>query len=979
MRLGILGPLSVLDDAGTELPVPAARQRILLAALLARANRIVAADELAELVWDGAPPPGAAKTVRVYLARLRQAVGPAVAGRILTQDPGYVCRVTGDELDLLHFERLCREGGDAVRSGAWRPAADLLAAALGLWRGQPFSDAPSQALCDAYVPRLEQLRLQAVEWRVEADLNLGRHEQLVPELLALAGEHPLREHIHADLMLALYRSGRPGDALAAYRSARRVLADQLGIEPQASLQRLHQQVLTGDPALEAPLALPPAPGGSNPADHADGVHDGGTVPRQLPAVVRHFTGRADELKTLSALLDRTAQDAGMVVISSIGGAAGIGKTALAVHWAQYHADRFPGGQLYINLHGFGPVGPPLEAQTVMRRFLNALGVPPARIPADLDAQTDLYRSLLAGSRVLVVLDNARDAEQVRPLLPGASGSMVLITSRDQLASLIAVEGACPLTLDLLTPAESRELLTRRLGAERLAADQQAVSELGDLCARLPLALNIAAAHAAVHPQRPLGTLVGELRDARRRLDILASRDSAADVRAVFSWSYRTLSAEAARLFRLLGVHPGPDISGPAAASLAALHPDQARRALDELTGSHLLTEHIPGRYAFHDLLRDYATEQAHRTDSEAERQIALHRVLDHYLHSAHAACALVYPDWLALALAAPHPGVTYEHPGDRDQALAWYQAEHAVLVAAIAAAVEGGFDTHTWQILTTVATFLAREGHWPEWFAASKTALAAAQRSGDLTGLAHAHRRLGNAFAEQGSYQEADAHLRQALTLYDTLGDDAQHGSTHLSLASALDRQNHPVQALAHARRALELYRNASHQEGQAWALNEIGWCHDLLGEYEQALTFCLPALGLSRELGDQYIEASTLDSIGYAYHHLGRHAEAITHYQLALRLRRVAVYRYSEANTLTHLGDTQHAVGDQAAARDAWHHALDILDDLQHPDADAIRAKLQDLAPQPSRQALVPPQPRPASTTLNHPGHGRRGGELGS
>jgi tetratricopeptide (TPR) repeat protein len=696
-------------------------------------------------------------------------------------------------------------------------------------------------------------------------------------------------------------------------------------------------------------------GGGSGGRHGPAVSEDVTVPRQLPAGVRHFTGRADELKTLSGLLDRTTQDAGMVVISSIGGAAGIGKSALAVHWAQRHADRFPGGQLYINLHGFGPVGPPLEARMVVRRFLSALGVPPTRIPADVDAQFDLYRSLLADRRMLVVLDNARDAEQVRPLLPGASGSMALITSRDQLASLIAVEGACPLTLDLLTPEESRELLTRRVGAERLASEQQAVSDLSNLCARLPLALNIAAAHAAVHPQRPLATLVGELRDTRRRLDVLASRDRAADVRAVFSWSYRTLSAEAACMFRLLGVHPGPDISGPAAASLAALDHDQARRALDELAGAHLLTEHVPGRYAFHDLLRDYAAEQAHCAESEAERTTAMHRVLDHYLHTAHAACALLYPDFLALALAAPHPGVTYEHPGDREQALAWYQAEHAVLVVAIATAAEGGFDTHTWQITATVATFLAREGHWPEWFAASQAALAAAQRGGDLAGQANAQRRLGNVLAEQGSYQEAEAHLQQALTLYEALGDDASHGSTHLSLASALDRQNRPAQALSHARRALELYRNASHQAGQAWALNEIGWCHDLLGEFGQALTFCLAALKLSRELGDRYIEASTLDSIGYAYHHLGRHAEAITHYQLALRVRRIAVYRYSEANTLTHLGDTHQAVGDQPAAHNAWHQALDILDSLQHPDADAVRAKLQALPAQKSASRTPP------------------------
>jgi hypothetical protein len=363
---------------------------------------------------------------------------------------------------------------------------------------------------------------------------------------------------------------------------------------------------TGSP--EVPGELAAVAGSVGPALQTTG--DAAPAPRQLPAGARHFTGRDTELRFLTGVLEESESESagGTVVISAIGGMAGVGKTAVALQWAHEQAGRFPDGQLYANLRGFDPTGAPLSAATVMRSFLEALGVPVARIPANAEARLGLYRSMLVGRRMLIVLDNARDVGQVRPLIPASAGCMVLVTSRNQLTELIALDGAASLTVGLLALEEARELLARRLGDERIAREQGAADLVIGLCARLPLALNIAAAQALTRPAMPLSQLADELGDARHRLDVLSAGQDSADVRAVFSWSYRRLSAPAARLFRLLGLHPGPDISLPAAAGLAGLGHDETRRALDEMTSAHVVTEHSPGRYILHDLLRTYAAE-----------------------------------------------------------------------------------------------------------------------------------------------------------------------------------------------------------------------------------------------------------------------------------------------------------------------------------------------------------------------------------
>ena len=507
----------------------------------------------------------------------------------------------------------------------------------------------SQALRQGCTENLEQARLQVIEWRIEADLHLGRQEVLIPELQALVGEYPLREHGHAQLMLALYRCGRSAEALQAFQRARRVLVRELGIEPGLELRALQEKILAGDPGLVASTPQDDEPVAA--ADHATTAKprqlpSGERIPpRELPPAVPHFTGRSAELKTLTRLLaggPRPGEQAPETVeISAIGGTAGVGKTALAIHWAHQVAGRFPDGQLFVNLRGYDPAGAPLETGAVVRRFLQALAVPLGRIPSDLDAQVGLYRSLLAGKRMLIVLDNARDGSQVRPLLPGAGGCLVLVTSRSRLADLVALDGALPVPVGPLTRGESRELLAWRLGGDRIVGQAEAVDELIELCARLPLALNIASAR----PAASLEALLDDLRDERRRLDRLSAGPGAADVRAVLSWSFHALSRPAARLLCLLSLHPGPGISLSAAAALADLSIDDAHDTLRELLDAHLVTEHVHRRYSMHDLLRTYAVEQSRRHLSNDERDQAVGRMLDHYLCTG------------ALAAAPrPHPG-----------------------------------------------------------------------------------------------------------------------------------------------------------------------------------------------------------------------------------------------------------------------------------------------------------------------------------
>jgi DNA-binding SARP family transcriptional activator/tetratricopeptide (TPR) repeat protein len=938
MQVRLLGPVDVTVD-GVSRPVRGLRRKAVLAVLALHAGEIVSTDRLADVVWDEAAPLTVVNTLQHHVSYLRQMLGSKAA--ILARPPGYVLDLgnldPGSEAtDVQVAERLIRQGAQAAGP---TDSARHLQAALALWRGRPLVDVGGVPWLEEQARRLDQLWHRASRALFDARLELGEHAQLVPDLEHLTLGHPFDEQVHGQLMLALYRSGRQADALAAFRRLRRALGDELGIDPSEPVRDLHAAILRQDPSL-----VPPAPAATLLMTPAAATPAAAT-PAQLPSAVHAFTGRSSELARLDSILPATAAATGppaAVVISAVSGTAGVGKTSLAVHWAHRTAARFPDGQLYVNLRGFDPAGQPLDPAEAIRGFLDAFGVPAEQIPAGLPAQTGLYRSLLAGKRVLVVLDNARDAAQARPLLPGSPGCLALVTSRSQLTPLVTTEGARHLTLDLLTPAEARDLLTRRLGNDRVTAEPDAVDDIITRCARLPLALAIAAARAATHPAFPLTALAAELRQATGTLNTLDGGDPATDIRAVLSCSYTTLSTGAARLFRLLGLHPGPDISAAAAASLAGVPAGQARTLLTELTRAYLLTERASGRYAFHDLLRAYAAEQAGTRDSSRARRAAVYRVLDHYLHTARAAALLLDPGLDPVTMTPPVPRVTLAEPATARDALSWFTTERAALLDAIHLAAETGLGTCAWQLAWTLTTFFLRRGYWQDQTAAQSAALDAARRTGDLAGQAHALRGLALGYARSGRFREAHPHFRHALQLFEKIGDHTSQAHVHSGLTWLSERQDRPVDALSHALRTLDLFLAAGNLPGQVMAHNDIGWSHALLGNYQQALAYCQRALVMYQELGDRNGKAATWDSLGYIHRQLANYQQAITCYQNAIDLYRDLADRYNEADTLANLGDTHLSAGHPDAARRAWRHALDILSQLGHPDADRLRAKLR-------------------------------------
>jgi tetratricopeptide (TPR) repeat protein/DNA-binding XRE family transcriptional regulator len=667
---------------------------------------------------------------------------------------------------------------------------------------------------------------------------------------------------------------------------------------------------------------------------------GTVVPRQLPADIDGFVGRTTELITLNHLLGNHEEPGSRpMVVTAVTGTAGVGKTALAVHWAHTVSHHFPDGQLYVDLRGYHP-STTMETADAVRGFLDALGVPPARVPNTPDAQAALYRSIVTGKRLLVVLDNARDSEHVRPLLPGSATCLALTTSRDQLTSLIATNAARPLVLDLLEPEEARELLAHRLTPHQVAAESRAADQIIASCARLPLALAIAAARASSSPRVSLGTLAAQLRQARSGLDALAVGDPYADTRAVFSWSYRGLSSAAARLFRLLGLYYGPDIAVSAAASLASLPVQRTRTLLAELCRAHLLTEHRSGRYTFHDLLRAYAAELAHDVDGGSVRS-ALHRALDHDLHTAHAAATLINPDREPIRVPEALVGVVVGELADHEQAMSWLSDEYTTLLAAVDRASNIGLDTHAWQLAWSLSDFLNWRGQWRVWRTTCHTALEAARRLGDRAGQAHTHRNLAGAYLYMDQLEDAYTHLREALELYEQLEDRIGEARTHYNLGRLFASQNRHIEARQHTQRALDLYAASDDRNGRARALNAMGWDEAQLGDFHNALIHCQQALTLHQEIGYRPGEAVAWDSVGYAYQHLGDHGRALICYQHALGFFRDLGNRFLEACTLTNIGDAHLAAGAADAARHAWRDAMSILDDLGHPHAELVRTKL--------------------------------------
>lgn len=929
MQVRLLGPVDVVV-AGEPRPVSGLRRKAVLAALALHSSEVVSTGRLVDVVWGETAPPSAATTLQNHVSYLRRILGAKTA--IRARPPGYVLDLGEDGTDVQVAERLLRRGrqsADPVR------AARYLEAALALWRGLPLADLTGLSWLEEQAEQLDLLCLQVKRAWFEARLAAGEHAALVPDLEQMVAGRPLDEQLQAQLMLAQYRSGQQADALATYHRLRHALDAELGIYPSPALRHLEAAILRQDLALDAPA----------PAAALALAAPGVPVPAQLPPAVPVFAGRGAELASLDALLPAPAETGAprpaAVVISALLGTAGVGKTALAVHWAHRVSARFPDGQLYVNLQGFDPGEAALAAGEALRGFLEAFGVPAVRIPADLPARAGLYRSVLAGQRVLVVLDNARDVEQVRPLLPGSPGCLAIVTSRNHLTSLVATEGAHAVTLDLLSAADARDLLTRRLGSARVASEPVAVDDIIAGCARLPLALTIAAARAARCPGFPLAVFATELRQAAHTLDPFQAGDLGTDVRAVFSWSYRGIGIDAARMFRLLGLHPTPEFAVAAAASLAAIPPDAARAQLSELTRAHLLAEHLPGRYAFHDLLRAYATEQAHARENQDTRDAAVQRLLDHYLHTAHSAAMLMEPHLDPLPLIPPLPGVIAGAPATVEEAMSWFTAEHAALLAAVHQAASAGYGTYAWQLAWTLSTPLLRRGSWKDNAQAQHAALGAARRGGDAAGEAHARNGLALGYARSGRFRDAFPQFQHALRQFEAIGDRIGQARIHNSLTWLSEEEQRPGDALSHALRALDLYRAAEHRPGQAMVLNDIGYCHALLGHYQQAITYCEQALDAVRAVGERNWEAATWDSLGYIHDQLGDLERSVACYERAIDLYRQLTDHFNEADTLDHLGDARHRAGDIEAARATWARAVGIFDEIDHPDGDRVRAKL--------------------------------------
>lgn len=665
-----------------------------------------------------------------------------------------------------------------------------------------------------------------------------------------------------------------------------------------------------------------------------------TIPRQLPSGVAPFPGRERELAELDRILAQDGWLPGVTRIAAISGMPGVGKSALAVHWAHQAAGNFPDGQLHADLRGFNESRRPAEPGEVIRGFLDAFGVPVEQIPAALDQQAALYRSMLAGRRVIIVLDGARDAEQLRPLLPASPGCVVLVTSRRQLSSLAAAEGARLLILDVLSPPAARELLTGRLGGERGRTESDAISELAESCGRLPLALSVAAARAAGRPRFPLAVLAAELRDRQGRLSVLDTGDPAASIRAVFSWSYDKLSTAAARLFRLLGLHPGPDVTIAAAASMAGLPREDASRLLAELTDLHLIAEHVPGRFVLHDLLRAYAIDRA-QAEAAIDGPAALCRLLDHYLHTAHSADRQLNPARDAPALDRASPGVVPENIAGDQQALDWMLAEHKVLLAAVQCAADARLDRHALQLAATLVTFLDRQGRLHDYAATQKIAVDAARRVNLPAAQAQANLDLGGAYGRLGQFDSAKRSMSEALAEYSKLQDRSGQGRAHLSLSWLCNQDGRYGQSLAHCQDALNHFTASNDELWQARAMGQIGWCRTLMGDHIQAISVCHQALSLHQRLGDRLGEAAVSESIGDAQRELGDYARAVAHFKRSARLYAQLGEQFYEAEAMTRLGDTQQAAGNLPAARAAWRAAMVILAAHGHPGADELRVKL--------------------------------------
>ncbi|GAB3936317.1 BTAD domain-containing putative transcriptional regulator [Kribbella albertanoniae] len=900
-EIRLLGPVG-LWIGEVEVDIGAAKQRLVFAALAAQPRQVVPIDVLADRVWGEQLPKRPAGTLYPYLSLLRSALGPAGFG-IDRRSGGYVLDAPETAVDALRFRRLVMESDAA---GLW--------AALALWRGVPLTGMDS-SWAVSYRNGLLDDRLSAWLRLAERTEGLGG---LADELVRVAGEYPLSEPLAGFLIRALVQAGRRAEALRSYAELRDRLIRELGEEPNDELQELHLSILRRE---------------RTPTDQSIKP-----VPRQIPAVTQALVGRAAELRALDESLDIAVP---AVAISIIVGTAGIGKTTLALHWAHRIKDRYGGGQIFLNLHGFDPAGEPTAPAEALRVCLEAIGVRPEEVPDGLEARVAMFRSLTAERRLLVVLDNARDAAQVRPLIPSGPGCAVVVTSRNQLTGVVAEFGARPVMLDLLSAADAEKLLSERMGVRQVPAEPAAVAALARHCSGLPLALSVLAAHAALLPKLPLGELACQLTDSGSRLDRFETADPMTSVRAVLSWSRDVLDPEARRLFRLLGLHPGPDISAPAAASLAGTDRASIERALRRLCQASLLVEHVADRYACHDLLRVFAAETLSAEESPADRDAALRRLLDHYLHTAYRAIGRLNPGRDEFDLGQPCGGARPEDIADVGTALAWFTDELPVIRSTIELASATGNHVDTWRLADLTARFLGRKGRYQDAIAVEEVGLAAAQRLGDSSALAMSYRGLAYFHSRADQLTEARQHIRRSLQLYRSSGDRIGLASALETAALVLDQSGEYRAAISHLENAARIFTARGHRIRQLRCLGSIGWYQAQLGELDAAASAGREALALAGDLGDLKSVAAGHQLLGYVSNCEQNYGAAVRSYEQAVQIYRKIGDRFYAATTLQSIGDIQAEAGDNRAARTAWTDALGIFDELDHPLAEKLRTQL--------------------------------------
>ncbi|MFC8799072.1 tetratricopeptide repeat protein [Promicromonospora sp. NPDC057138] len=904
----VLGHVSARSERG-QVPLGAARQRTVLAALLIEPGTHVSLDRLVDRVWGTTPPRSARQTLHSYVSRLRSVLDDHDGPLLERRSGGYVLRADESAVDLQRFRALvaqARRADDAVAGALWQEA-------MGLWQGRPFADLDSDWL-ESMAVRLEAEHHAAVLDRNDLLLRSGEHARLLPEVAAAVQTHPLDERLAGQLMLALYRCGRQADALAHFRLVQERLADELGSDPGPALRELHQRLLRHDDELAAPtgakedLSVP-----------VGRLHQ----PAQLPLDVAGFTGRSADLRRLDELLPDATNDraARAVVITAIGGTAGVGKTALAVHWAHQIADRFPDGQLYVNLRGYDPEQP-MRPADALARFLTALGVPARDIPLDADERAARYRSELAGRRMLIVLDNAGGVAQVRPLLPGSGSSLVVVTSRDSLAGLVAVHGAYHVDLEVLPTAEAVGLLRRLIG-ERVEQEPEAAVTLADQCARLPLALRVAAVLATSRPDLSLAEVVAELTDRQERLELLdPGGDPYAAVHAVFSWSIQHLPEQAARTFRRLGLHPGPDLDHHVAAALTGLAPHRARRVLETLVSAHLLHRTGSGRYGMHDLLRAYAIHLAAVEDTDGERQEAEERLLGYYQASAFAAVNILYPGEVSYRPPAADPGTPTPDLTQPGPAHDWLRNEYLCVVAIVEHAADhqrSGYVVGLARILyrhlveTNLTGLVALSGH----------ALRAAEDAGDLNGQAHALCQLGIGHFWMGQDETASELLWRALAWYRQVGDLVGEARTLTALSQISYQRGGYEIALEDLRKAIALYRQAGDRLGESKALNGIGLVEERLGNYAQAVEIFQQDLVIVRDLGVRSAEPTALNNLANAELSRGRRSAAAEYVRQSLAVAEELGNPTSKAHALDTLGILYLRLGEPGSAGECFQRAL--------------------------------------------------------